>query len=210
MRELIIINQLLLLYSVTTNYRISTIYLSKVMRIPKECKLMTTLWSERDKIWKRSIFDHYLFNFFTYYIIIKTRSLLHFTICQDVESVYVLITELTDIYSFTSLPFVNRRHTPLLLCPVTINQKSPVTVRLLSHSHLLFVHTVVIALRIFRMINTSHPVRMPSLYQSAHPFFLMTIHHLKRNLLAWHSNRICRLILNRVAFKTKFILRAAS
>lgn len=91
----------------------------------------------------------------------------------------VLITELADVYSLSGLPFVHWGLASSLLLPVPVEQMAPMTVRLLSHTYLLFVYAIVMALRVFVMVDAGHPVRVAARYQAVHSFFLEAIYKLQ-------------------------------
>lgn len=128
-------------------------------------------------------------------------------VCYNIVAMDVLIPRFTDCYCLTIFPLIHRRHASFLALPLSVNQKTVMTVRLLSNLYLLLIHTVVVTLWILGMIYACHTVRMSTRYQSVHPLFFETIYSLKRGFLVYHSNRVSCLILHSISLEFEFFLR---
>lgn len=127
-----------------------------------------------------------------------------------IVTVDILISWFTNCYGLTIFPLVYRRNTSFLSFPLPIDQETFMTVWLFSYFYLLLINTVVIALRILRMVYTCKSMRMSTWNQSVHSLFFETIYSLKMVYFVCHCNWVSSLIFHCISLKFKFILRTAS
>lgn len=81
---------------------------------------------------------------------------------------------------------------------------------LLPYSNLLFVQAVVLALRILRVIDSCHSVRVAALNQSIHSLFSEPIYCLEWMLFTRHGYRISGLKFDGVTLEFEVFIRIAS
>ena len=127
-------------------------------------------------------------------------------VSYNIVAMDVLVPRFTYCYRLTIFPLVHRRHASFLALPLSVNQKTVMTVRLLSNLYILLIHTVVVTLWILRVIDTCHTVRMSTRYQSVHSLFFEPIYSLKRGFLVKHSNGVSCLILHSISLEFEFFL----
>lgn len=131
---------------------------------------------------KLTLFFCFYYDTDEWYMILLNLSALQHSICEDIISMHIFISEFSNRYSFSWFPFVYRWNTSFFRVPVPIYQKGVMTVWLLSNFDLLFVLIVVNSLWILGVINAWHSMRMPFFNQTTHPLFFIAVHLLKRKL----------------------------
>ena len=105
---------------------------------------------------------------------------------------HIVITEFTEGNCFAFFPRIYWGHRSLFFFPIAIHHKRPMRIWFLPYSYLLLEKAIIFAFRVFKVIYPCHPMRMPFLNQSIHPFFLSTRNHFKLILLMPHRDGISR------------------
>ena len=142
--------------------------------------------------------------------IINKQSSFDLSVCEDVEPMNVLVSELSNIYCLSILPIIHWRTTSFLFFPISVDNMSFVTVRLFSNSDFLFKDTVILTFWVLVVVNTCHSMRMTIWNQSVHSLFLEPIHRLKRLRFISHCQRVCWFEFDRITLKPKFVIWTTS